>query len=58
MVVQLGDYMAYSSDRNNCFEWEIIIYKNNECIGLLHKETKPTQESLTNILKGYVNYGK
>ena len=58
MVVELDEYSAYTSDRNNCFEWEVIIYKKNECVALLHKDKKPTKESLTNILKGYVEYGK
>jgi len=58
MVVNLGDFSAYTSDRNNCFEWEVIIYKNGNCVDLLHKDKKPTEESLMKILKGYVEYGK
>lgn len=58
MVVKLGDFSAYTSDRNNCFEWEIIIYKESECVALLHKDTKPTELSLNEILKGYIKYGR
>lgn len=57
MVVKLGDFSAYTSDRNNCFEWEILIFKNGVNIALLHRESKPTKADLEKILKGYVNYG-
>lgn len=57
MVVELGEYSAYTSDRQNAFEWEILIFKNKTNIAVLHKENKPTKADLEKILKGYVNYG-
>lgn len=57
MVVKLGDFSAYTSDRQNAFEWEILIFKNETSIAVLHRESKPTKTDLEKILKGYVNYG-
>lgn len=57
MVVELGDFSAYTSDRQNAFEWEILIFKNKTSIAVLHKERKPTKADLEKILKGYANYG-
>ncbi len=57
MYAKLGEYSAYTSDRQNAFEWEILIFKNETSIAVLHKEIKPTKADLEKILKGYVNYG-
>lgn len=57
MVVKLGEYSAYASDRQNAFEWEILVFKNKTSIAVLHKERKPTKADLEKILKGYVDYG-
>lgn len=57
MVVKLGDFSAYTSDRQNAFEWEILIFKNKTSVAVLHRESKPTKADLEKILKGYVNYG-
>lgn len=57
MYAKLGEYSAYTSDRQNAFEWEILIFKNETSIAVLHKESKPTKADLEKILKGYVNYG-
>ena len=34
MVVKLGEYSAYTSDRQNAFEWEILIFKNKTSIAV------------------------
>lgn len=57
MYAKLGEYSAYTSDRQNAFEWEILVFKGKESVAVLHSEKKPTKTDLEKILKGYVNYG-
>ena len=58
MCVERNELKAYTSDRQNAFEWEVLIFKGSESIDLLHYYHKPTEEELTEVLKGYENYGK
>jgi hypothetical protein len=57
MVVEMGEFSAYTSDRQNAFEWEILVFKGKESVAILHSEKKPTKADLEKILKGYVSYG-
>ena len=53
----MGEFSAYTSDRQNAFEWEILVFKGKESVAILHSEKKPTKADLEKILKGYVSYG-
>lgn len=57
MVIELGNYTAYTSDRYNSFEWSVIVFENNECVMRTTYDHKPTEQEIKDMLERCVKYG-